>query len=152
MSQHGTTLAQSEETVPITSKIVAHEELCRDCQACLLACSLLHEGQCHPGLARLRVSKDMARYRFELSVCRHCDPAPCAEACPTGALRPDERAVVSLADDECLRCGACAEACPHGALFYHRASDRYLKCDLCAVRPEGPLCVALCPVGALVLE
>jgi Fe-S-cluster-containing hydrogenase component 2 len=37
-------------------------------------------------------------------------------------------------------------------LFYHEAYDRYLKCDLCAGRDGGPVCVAICPVGALTLE
>jgi Fe-S-cluster-containing hydrogenase component 2 len=29
--------------------------------------------------------------------------------------------------------------------------DRYLKCDLCTGRDGGPLCVEMCPVGALYL-
>ncbi len=131
--------------------IEVHADLCRDCQACQLACSLHHEGQCHLGLARLQVTKDMAHYTFDVTVCHHCTTPECLEACPTTAMSLDSRGVVLIDDDECTRCGACAAACPHEALFYCEREDRYLKCDLCAGREEGPLCVALCPVGALVL-
>lgn len=132
-------------------RVRARSELCRNCQACQLACSLYHEGCCHLGLARLQVSKDMARYTFDVRICRQCASPECLEACPTGAMSLDGRGVVLLGDGECTRCGACAAACPYEAISYCRAEDRYLKCDLCAGRPEGPLCVALCPVGALTL-
>lgn len=129
----------------------AEHELCRDCQACTLGCSLSHDGECSLGLARLRVTKDMASYRFAIAFCQHCEDPECLASCPTGAIHLDQRGVAILVDDECIRCGACATACPHDALFYDRAGDRYLKCDLCAGRDAGPLCVELCPVGALVL-
>ena len=132
------------------TKIQADPALCRDCQACTLACSLYHEGQCSVALARLSVSKDMARYEFNIVVCQHCESPDCLAACPVDALRRDERGVVVLVEEECIQCGACAEACPYDALFYHEATDRYRKCDLCAGR-DGPLCVEVCPVGALSL-
>ena len=133
-------------------RLYADAEACRDCQACTLACSLYHAGECNPGLARLSVAKDMAQYRFQIVICQHCDSPVCVEACPTGALSLDGRGVAILNDDECTRCGACAESCPYGAIFYAQAQDRYLKCDLCAGRAEGPLCVEVCPVGALMRE
>lgn len=130
-------------------RILTASELCRDCQACQLACSLYHEGQCHLGLARLAVTKDMARYTFDIVLCRQCASPACLEACPTGAMSLDGRGVVLIDEDECTGCGNCAASCPYGAIL--ALGDRYLKCDLCAGRPEGPLCVALCPVGALTL-
>jgi Fe-S-cluster-containing hydrogenase component 2 len=130
-------------------RVVAHADLCRDCQACALGCSLLHEGECGLGLARLVITKDMARYRFEINICRHCERPDCVDACPTGALAVDSRGVAMLDDAECTRCGACADACPYDSIYYNGVVDRYLKCDLCAGREAGPLCVELCPVGAL---
>ena len=131
--------------------VQARPDLCRDCQACVLGCSLLHEAECRPSLARLVVSKDMARYEFDISVCRHCQEPACLEACPAGAIQMDERGVAVLLDEACIRCSACAEACPYSAISHSEAEDRYLKCDLCAGREAGPLCVELCPVGALTL-
>jgi Fe-S-cluster-containing hydrogenase component 2 len=135
-----------------TERIQVEARLCRDCQACVLACSLHHEGQCSLSLARLVVSKDMARYQFDILVCQHCETPECLLACPTDAMLLDDRGVVILHDEECFRCGACLSSCPHGAIFYNEECDRYLKCDLCAGREGGPLCVELCPVGALTLS
>ena len=130
-------------------RIQVDAKLCRDCQTCALACSLHHEGECNLGLARLVVTKDMARYEFDIVICQHCDEPDCILACPSEAMILDERGVVIILDDECSRCGSCAASCPHDAIFYNEVQDRYIKCDLCANRQEGPLCVELCPVGAL---
>jgi len=140
-----------EPPFPIRCRIHVASELCRDCQVCILACSLFHEGQCHPGLARLRISKDMAHYTFDIHICQQCESPACLAACPSDAMHLDERGVVLIDDAECTRCGSCAASCPYDALFYYEAQDRYFKCDLCAGREGGPLCVALCPVGALTL-
>jgi carbon-monoxide dehydrogenase iron sulfur subunit len=137
---------------PHLRRIHADPSLCRDCQACTLACSLYHEGACHPSLARLAVTKDMAAYAFHITICQHCDPPACMAACPADAMWMDGRGVVLIDDEACIRCEACASSCPHGAISYHTAEDRYLKCDLCAGREGGPLCVVLCPVGALTLH
>ena len=132
-------------------KIYANAALCRDCQACTLACSLYHEGQCNLSLARLAVLKDMARYEFRILVCQRCDTAECMMVCPTEALRYNDEGILVLNEEDCIQCGACCEACPYHALFYDKATDRYLKCDFCAGRPGGPVCVEICPVRALSL-
>ena len=126
-------------------------KLCRDCQVCALACSLHHEGECNLRMARLVVTKDMARYEFDIVICQHCDEPDCILACPSEAMVLDGQGVVIILDEECDRCGACAAACPYDAIFYNEAQDRYLKCDLCAGREQGPICVELCPVEALAL-
>lgn len=133
-------------------KIHTDAKLCRDCQACTLACSLYHEGECNLGLARLVVTKDMAKYEFSILICQHCDWPECVAVCPTEAILIDDRGVVTIVDDDCTRCGACETSCPYDAIFYNEAQDRYLKCDLCAGREGGPLCVEICPVGALTLS
>lgn len=131
--------------------ILTHNERCRDCQACTLACSLYHESECNPALARLSVSKDMARYEFSIVICRQCEEPQCLAACPTDAMTMDELGIVPIIQDRCIQCGACQQSCPYDAIFFHEARGMYLKCDLCQGRADGPLCVALCPVGALVL-
>jgi Fe-S-cluster-containing hydrogenase component 2 len=56
----------------VKSKVIQTDtKLCRDCQTCALACSLHHEGECNLGLARLLVTKDMARYEFDIVICKH---------------------------------------------------------------------------------
>jgi len=132
-------------------RIEVEPRLCRDCQACALGCSLYHDSVCSPDRARLTVTKDMARYEFDIRICCQCETPECLAVCPVGAMALDDRSVVIMDGNVCIRCGACADACPFDAVFYHEASDRYLKCDLCAGRVEGPLCAQLCPVGALKL-
>jgi len=124
------------------------DDLCRDCQACLLACSLAHEGTCSPNMARLSVVKDALRYEFHIHMCQHCEEPACEAACPAGAMAPDARGIRVMDKGVCTECGLCAEACPYGAIVYYEAENRYLKCDLCAGR-EAPLCVVVCPVQAL---
>jgi carbon-monoxide dehydrogenase iron sulfur subunit len=141
-------------------KLVTDPDLCRDCQACALACSLYHEGECSLSLARLRVLKDMARYAFQIVICQYPDATgrgPCAEpdcmsACPNEALRFNHHGFPVIQRDECSLCGACSAACPYQGIFYDARADRYLKCDLCEGRPEGPVCAQVCPVGAIIVQ
>lgn len=137
--------------MPEMHRIQVEPQLCRGCEACLLACSLVHEGEANPSAARLVVRKDMTTYTFNIFICEQCADPECAEACPSGAIVIDAAGLVSIVDDDCLRCGACETACPHNAIFYHPKTGAYLKCDLCHNRPEGPACVQFCPVGALTL-
>lgn len=129
--------------------IRVNAKVCRDCQACVLGCSLYHEKTCDIGLARLSVRKDMARYEFKIELCRQCRDPKCLSSCPEGAMYRDERGVVIILDEKCTGCGACQRGCPFKALFYHQAANRYMKCDLCAGRETGPVCVELCRAGAL---
>jgi carbon-monoxide dehydrogenase iron sulfur subunit len=132
-------------------RVEARAEFCRECHACVLGCSLYHEGKCSLALARLAVLKDMGRYEFNIVICQHCDPPECMLVCPTDAIQSDAQGIVTIDEQICTRCGVCATVCPYEAIFHNEAEDRYLKCDLCAGRARGPLCVELCPVGALVL-
>ena len=132
-------------------RVHANTRLCRDCQACVLGCSLYHDKNCNIGLARLTVKKDMARFDFAINICRHCKNPKCMSDCPPNAMYIDDRGVVIIVDEKCTRCGACKTNCPFNSIFYNNDEDRYLKCDLCTGRDEGPLCVELCSPAALTL-
>ena len=132
-------------------RIKVSAKLCRECQACALACSLYHEGECNPSLSRVVVLKDMAKYKFHILLCYHCETPKCIVACPTDAMVVDERGVVMINQDDCILCETCASSCPHHAIVFDEIQNRYIKCDLCAGREAGPVCVEVCPVGALTL-
>jgi len=133
------------------SRVRAREKLCRDCEACIMGCSVYHENECNAELSRVTVEKDMERFEFHIRICRQCKNPKCIAACPEEAMYMDENSIVHIIDDKCTRCGQCNEACPFEAIFYNKEKDRYIKCDMCTGRSEGPLCVELCPVGALTI-
>ena len=137
-------------------KIQVEAAVCRDCEACALACSLLHEGESNPLLSRVRIHKNMSSYTFNIVICEQCQSEgkvpDCIQSCPTDAIRLDERGVVVIDQDECVQCADCAEACQYDAIFYNEASCRYYKCELCATNNSSPACVEICPVGALTIK
>jgi Fe-S-cluster-containing dehydrogenase component len=140
-----------EDTTPTHSSIQVDATVCRGCQACALACSLYHEGECGPSLSRVAVTKWMSSYEFGIAICRHCKHPACVEVCSAGALSVDRLGFVMLDEDVCTRCGSCVEACPYDAIFHNLDRDRFLKCDTCVSRAAGPVCVEACPSQALEL-
>ena len=142
--------------MPEPIKLHIEASLCRDCEACMLVCSLLHEGESNPLLSRVLVHKDMQRYQFKIVLCEQCqmrgDTPECMQACPSEAILIDERGGVIIHYELCVDCGACSDACPYHAIFYNSETGKYYKCDLCAGVAEMPACVEICPVEALTIQ
>ncbi|AEK72811.1 4Fe-4S ferredoxin, iron-sulfur binding protein [Thermococcus sp. 4557] len=86
--------------------------------------------------------------RWDIIVCRHCNPAPCVEVCEFGALSVSENGAVTLNQSLCTSCKACTAVCPFGAVFL-RPDGTMAKCDLCS---GSPRCVEACEEGALLYE
>lgn len=127
--------------------------VCQGCDMCALACSLYHTGKCNPSSARLQVAKDIYRYRFTILICQQCEEPVCLDACPVeGAMVQNETGVMSIVDENCIACGRCMEECPYDAIAFHEGLEIYLKCNLCQGRDAGPMCVEVCPTGALSWE
>lgn len=95
--------------------------------------------------------------------CRHCEDAPCVNACPNGAVSYREKSV-QIDQSRCVGCKSCMLACPYGAInvvtvpapkLYGNADNpktvaaQARKCDLCLGRENGPACVSNCPTKAL---
>lgn len=85
-------------------------------------------------------------------VCKHCDPAPCLEACPTGSLFRTEFDTVVVQQDICNGCGYCVPACPFGVVELSFEDGKAHKCTLCYDRLKGglePACAKSCPTDSI---
>jgi len=152
------------------NRIVADPKKCVACRACELACALAHAGTddlveaIYERGGRPRIYIESVGMLAVPLQCRHCDDAPCATVCPSGALwRPSPTEMVRVEQVKCIGCGYCVQACPFGVILLGKFSPpdgseerkAVVKCDLCTSRrAQGlpPACVAACHVSALRLE
>lgn len=141
--------------------IEVDEALCLACRECEVSCSLYHEQECNPSLSRIRVEvDDFIPQLPSITVCKQCDWPACYYACAARwedpAMSIDAATGARYIDAEkCRGCGDCLRACPltpeRPVIGFKKVGRKriYYKCDLCAGRPEGPICVEICPGGAL---
>jgi len=152
------------KTARKSGTIVIDLKRCVACLSCEMACAKAHASVSDIVEAILsdtplvpRVNVVAMDGRPVPIQCRHCEDAPCAAACTTGALYKDKKTGhVLTAPEKCIKCKACVRVCPYAAVRWHEKADRIFKCDLCEGvlvdgRP-GPHCVPACPTRALRLE
>jgi len=66
---------------------VAHPERCIGCLGCMFACSRINTGTASLQDSAIKIqTQGGIEGDFRVVVCRGCQDAPCARACPTGAL------------------------------------------------------------------
>ena len=174
MTANITVSIPEEATAEIARRWIAFDaSWCRTCRVCETMCAIVHEGAARPALARIHVTFDefstiaegppveepAAAARFvSAAVCLQCADAPCIAACPTGALARDERtgAIAVDADSDsptaCIGCMRCRKACPWDVPQRHPERKVAIKCDLCAGRAGGPVCVEMCPLSGKALR
>ena len=148
--------------------VFVNPDRCIGCLQCEFACAVEHSRSRDPVLAlfeeplprkRIHVSPGPRPSTSYPNRCRHCDPAPCQQVCPTGAIYRDTAQDVVLIDGaRCIACAMCAIVCPFDVLTYHSLSNGAqgrtvaVKCDGCIERIRAdrlPACVEVCKVGAL---
>lgn len=64
--------------------------------------------------------------------CAHCDDAPCATVCPTGATHRGEGGIVEVDEGRCIGCKYCMAACPYQARVDNPETGTVDKCRFCA--------------------
>ena len=145
-------------------RIYADERYCIGCRLCEVHCLVSHSHSKHIIKAfREEAETITPRVLVEQSghvtfaiQCRHCQEAPCLDACMTGALHRDEDTGAVICDeDQCVGCWMCIMVCPLGAILPGKGDDRKVasKCDLCGLEFEdAPPCVVNCPNEALRYE
>jgi protein NrfC len=161
------TPAENNPYAQSTGYLVYDSRRCAGCQSCMLACSLVHEGETSASLSRIQVSRAvLTRYPYDIqiAVCRQCPEPLCVKNCPTGACHVSAASGnVRLIDaKKCIGCQTCLKACPYHPhrTVWNPTAKKSIKCDLCADAPYfskkgGPsgkqACVTTCPMGALKL-
>ncbi len=142
-------------------RIYIHEEYCIGCRLCEIHC-LVHHSESKKivkafkeefprAMSRL-VVEEQGYLSFALQ-CRHCEEAPCVEACITGAMHRDPETNAILCDQEkCVGCWMCVMVCPFGVIKRDMEIKQVAsKCDLCQGE-EVPVCVRNCPNEAITFE
>jgi carbon-monoxide dehydrogenase iron sulfur subunit len=139
--------------------IFVNPELCVACKSCEIACAVNRSSlskrlpeamfESPSPLSRVRVEETGGECGFPVQ-CRHCEDAPCLDACPAKALYRDPEGLVLLHDERCIGCWMCVMVCPFGAPQPFRNVRKMLKCDRCHGM-DAPFCVDACPTKALVL-
>jgi len=147
--------------------VFVRPELCIGCRHCEVACAIEHAESKNLFDAILEDPVSEPRIFVEPTInyltfpnrCRHCDPAPCMQVCPTEALFRDvDTGTVAIDYAKCIGCAVCAMACPFGIIQFKNVfltdNEREVnaKCDNCIERQkEGriPACAEACKTGAL---
>jgi len=157
--------AKVSEYPQSSAYLVYDSRRCAGCQSCMLACSLVHEGEAGLSLARIQVTRSvLAQYPYDIriAVCRQCPEPLCVANCPTGACHIDTANgnVRRTDENKCIGCQTCLKSCPYTPhrTVWKPGVNKAVKCDLCTDSPYfskqgGPsgnqACVVTCPMGAL---
>jgi carbon-monoxide dehydrogenase iron sulfur subunit len=128
-------------------RLVVKQSNCNACMSCQIYCATTKEHVCAPTRSRVRIQLDPLNAHHRITLCRQCEKALCAEACPEGAIVKSEDGNYWEIDyDLCTNCKECLEVCRVFAIHYDPVGDRIIKCDTCE---SDPVCAQVCPTGAL---
>lgn len=151
--------------------VFVNPERCIGCRQCEYACAVEHSQSKDaigalfeepPPHTRIHVEVGSTLNTSFPNRCRHCQPAPCQQVCPTGAIRRDaDLDLVMLDTGKCIACAMCAIVCPFDAVTFHPIAANgdvahalvAFKCDGCVDRVRAgrePACVEVCKTDALV--
>lgn len=157
--------------------VIADPNKCIGCRTCEIACVVAHSDKdiftaesseiaFYPRLSVVKTAEVSAPIQ-----CRQCEDAPCANACPNGAIINKE-GTIQIDAKACIGCKTCVMACPLGAIelveeyedgnkvtqqnlkcvdsnkLYFKERIIANKCDFCIGRENGPACAQVCPTQA----
>ncbi len=138
-------------------QIFVKPEKCMGCRSCEIGCAVQHSKDKDLFSAVLQSPPPMKRLFLEATeeimmpvLCRHCEDAPCLNACISGCLYRDEKGLVRRRKERCIGCWTCVMVCPFGVITRDGEKHIAVKCDGCH-KLDMPACVRSCPTGALVL-
>jgi carbon-monoxide dehydrogenase iron sulfur subunit len=138
--------------------IYVRPDRCMGCRSCEIGCAVQHSEGKTLFAAMLESPAPMKRLFLETAkdikmpiLCRHCEDAPCLNACISGCLYKDENGFVRRKKERCIGCWTCMMVCPFGVVTRDVNKHLAVKCDRCH-KLEVPACVNACPTKALVIK
>ncbi|MFC1674930.1 4Fe-4S dicluster domain-containing protein [Candidatus Omnitrophota bacterium] len=121
-------------------------DLCDRCSECKAACDYFYHPQ-NNGITSLREYATFALF------CRHCEEAPCVNACYSDALEKQEDGTLKRYKMRCTSCKSCSIACPFGTIFPDFIPYLDSRCDYCAgIAHKQPKCISSCPEKAIEIK
>jgi Fe-S-cluster-containing hydrogenase component 2 len=125
------------------TRLLIDLDLCNTCSECKVACSYFYHPQ-NNGITSLR------EYATFATICRHCEEAPCVNACYHNALERAADGHLKRYKMRCTSCKSCSVACPFGIIFQDFIPYLDAKCDFCLGKPGVvPPCIPSCPHKAI---
>ena len=156
-------------------RIQVDSSKCKACHRCEVGCIAAHNNMDFK--TAMKRKKDFVPRvwafkgdDYKTSVrCHQCDPAPCCNVCPTGALQQDANGTITMHTELCAACGMCVAVCPYGCAKIEQPvapedgvvarkapTPHVVRCDLCVDwrRENGvayTACMEACLARALTL-
>jgi len=145
-------------------------EKCTGCYQCQIACKDEHCGndwtpyakpQPETGQFWLKVDEHVrgtvpkVKVQHVVTLCQHCDDAPCISVCVDEAIYKRDDGLVIIDPKKCSGCQLCLDACPYGVIYFNQGLKLAQKCTGCAhLIDRGypiaePRCSDACIPGAL---
>ena len=96
---------------------------CVACGACIIACK--NENNVQGGVEwASKISSTVGkfpnvRYEFIVTLCNHCENAPCVRICPTGAMHKGDGDITMHDPEKCIGCKNCMAQCPYDVIHYN---------------------------------
>jgi Fe-S-cluster-containing hydrogenase component 2 len=129
----------------MSMRLVVDLEQCDACDDCVAECDYFWRVR-----AAERGVQSLREYATFLLVCRRCEHASCAQACPHDALERDADGVMTRHNMRCVSCKTCVSACPFGTIYPELVAFYSVPCDLCAGRNgQPPRCARTCAHGGI---
>ncbi len=146
---------------------------CIGCGSCTVACKLWNQvgfDERYPSSGKEAVLSDKnwtiivscevvdkenrPAWRFTKQQCLHCQQPACVSACFSKALQKNSDGAVVYYPHLCVGCRYCMVACPFDIPRYEwdKTFPLVTKCQMCSTRisqGEAPVCVLVCPTGAI---
>ena len=119
---------------------------CVACGACIIACK--NENNVQGGVEwASKISSTVGkfpnvRYEFIVTLCNHCENAPCVRICPTGAMHKGDGDITMHNPEKCIGCKNCMAQCPYDVIHFNgEDTHRFWKDDKPLIEGVNPSAV-----------